>query len=707
MLDEIRTESPGPVTESLERLLDAVELIDATKTGTDISIGAELFPKLSSDRKEAAAFYTQAHNAEFLSAMTITDNMADWSDPALFDGFRICDLACGTGTLLRFAYAQIEAYHQAFKGRKKPNVEKLHKNAMEHGLYGVDVSPIAAHLTSAGLAMRSTNPYSLSNIGWVSVGDMRDDRKQKIKKRDFGAIKTGSIEYITASAITDMAHGMFGHSTGRESLDEHFSSVKIADGAFDVILMNPPYSRTRGGQSAFDIAGLSEEERKLCQEKWGDLVKEEPCVKTAGMAATYLCIARRKIRPGGMMGFVLPRTAAYADTWKVTRNMIECEFEDITVVATQSGKAIGRNAISADTNMEEMFLVARKKAESDGQRSDVRCVTLYEPILRLGVAIEMAKAVRAAPKDGPVIIGSEIGVSRMFKTLDGAGGGAPWSSVGVVGDSINDISIKLREGKLIGLDGEVIGTIPITRLDALFDVGPTHHLIGHISGKDDIGAFTFNRVLGDNDSMGRYRSLWSVDSKVQTSMMTHATHKGVRYRDEKADAMWDTRSNLFICRNVRWTSQKLVAAITSNDVMGGPSYTSLGHKDERVKKAFAMWANSIYGMMTYWSIGGRAQTRRSRLQVGALGSLKCPDFSSFGDKRLDAISSEFDRLSEKELAITNQADSDKVRDEINEKVSAMMGFGNYDARSVTKLWCAEPSVRKPKMKSARETLTPD
>ena len=71
----------------------------------------------------------------------------------------------------------------------------------------------------------------------------------------------------------------------------------------DVVLMNPPYTRTRGGLSSFDIKGLLDAERKACQKRWGELIRDEPCVKTPGMAPTFLCIARKKVKPGGRIGF--------------------------------------------------------------------------------------------------------------------------------------------------------------------------------------------------------------------------------------------------------------------------------------------------------------------------------------------------------------------------------------------------------------------
>ena len=51
--------SPSATKQALELLVEAVEKIERKKLGLYISVGAELFPKLSDDRKEAAAFYTQ------------------------------------------------------------------------------------------------------------------------------------------------------------------------------------------------------------------------------------------------------------------------------------------------------------------------------------------------------------------------------------------------------------------------------------------------------------------------------------------------------------------------------------------------------------------------------------------------------------------------------------------------------------------------
>ena len=653
ILDDVRKASPGPAAESLKMLQEAVEIIDAARMGGGISIGAELFPLLADDRKESAAFYTQAPAAEFLAAATIKFDMANWGDPDLFDGFRITDLSCGTGTLLRFGYKQVRTYHEQAGGTEE-TLERLHRAALERGICGADVSPIASHLTSTSLAVMSKQPYGETNIGWVGAG---------------GRDRTGSIEYLATSAVQDLLAKEFGMAAGQDgdarrprgrrrsaasegdgndgdampewAADRPPRPVVARDEDSDVVLMNPPYSRTRGGQSAFDISGLSDVERKACQKRWGKLIQGEPCDKRAGMAATFLCIARRKARPGGRIGLVLPRTAAFADTWSRTRDMVETWFEDVTVVAVAGGKALGRNALSAETHMEEMFLIATRR-KNRGSRSPIRCVTLHEPLTRVGEAAEIARAVAGGPGDGPIMLGlGEIGVSHMFKPSDD-GGGAPWSAVGSLGDALEMIKNGLLDGRLLCTDGAEASAFKMTTIGELFDIGPTHHLVGHIAGNEPIGAFTFTPVAGATDAAGRHRAMWSADSKTQRSMLALPTHKGAVHDEARAEAMWGRRTTLFYQRNMRWTSQAVVSVTTRSGAMGGSAWTGLSHDDERVKKAFALWANSVYGMVTYWATGQRTQHGRSRMQVNAIGGVRCPDFAALGDAALDRAAGDFD-----------------------------------------------------------------
>ena len=335
-------------TEALKRLTEAVGMIEDADLGQHINVGAELFPRLASDRKESAAFYTQPATAELLASLTIrqADTLeSEWARSDLLRRFIIADLACGTGTLLREGYLRVQSLHE-WAGGTAESVAELHRGAMEFGLRGTDISPIAAHLTSSSLAnIGKGESYGETQIGWVKVGGK--------------TALTGALEYLEATFTEDL----FGQSLGRAGGVQHeTSSVEVRHGSVNWILMNPPYSRTRGGQSAFDLTGLTKEDRKRCQKRWKVLVKDEPANLLAGMAASFLVLAKHKVKSGtGRMGFVLPLTCAFADSWTETRRMVESEFTDILLIATASGASLKHASFSADTGMEEMLLVATRR----------------------------------------------------------------------------------------------------------------------------------------------------------------------------------------------------------------------------------------------------------------------------------------------------------------------------------------------------------
>ncbi len=697
-------------TEALKRLIEAVGMIEDADLGQHINVGAELFPKLASDRKESAAFYTQPATAELLASLTIrqSDKLeSEWGRSDFLRRSIIADLACGTGTLLREGYLRVQTLHE-WAGGTEDSVAALHCGAMEHGLRGTDISPIAAHLTSSSLAnIGKGESYGETQIGWVKVGGR--------------TALTGALEYLEATFTEDL----FGQSLGRAGGVQHeASSVEVRHGSVDWILMNPPYSRTRGGQSAFDLKGLTEEDRKRCQKRWGVLVNDKPARLRAGMAASFLVLAKHKVKAGtGRIGFVLPLTCAFADTWTETRRMVEAEFTDIVLIATASGASLKQASFSADTGMEEMLLVAtRRKHPQKKGRALLHCVTLYEPCTRNGEAREVTRAIEQAKAQctatnmtHPITVGnSEIGcITVMYAN----GEGLPWNMVGVIHGGLALAADALTRGTLDHIAGTPIPLgLEMGTIEDIFHVGPTHHLIGHPKGNEPIGAFEFHPVTSETDAIGVDRALWEASAKTQRSLRVLPTHKGLAPpgvgSQEQRQKMRLYASTLFYARNLRWTSQALLSASTPQPTLGGSTWTALIHEDVRVRKAFALWWNSTLGMIVHWTQGQRTQNGRSRTQIGALRKIPCPRLDRLPDAVLEMAAARFDALCNQALRPAKDAAIDPVRQEIDAAVSYM--FEIHKAQSVSEevtslqsipesgirnameilrtLWCAEPSV---------------
>ena len=682
--------SPAAARDALATLGKAVQQIEQARLGLHINVGAELFPKLSEDRKQAAAFYTQPATAELLAGLTLRQGdlpASEWADGALFANRALADLACGTGTLLRAGYRRILAFHER-AGGTMASVAALHRAAMESGLVGTDISPIAAHLTSSSLAAIGVGePYGDTRIGWVEVGGV--------------TAAVGSLEYLRAASVSDLFDTVASRSTGKGEVGH---SVEVRERSVDWILMNPPYSRTRGGQSAFDIAGLSDKERKSCQKRWGVLTKGEPANRQAGMAASFLALARKKIKQGGRIGFVLPLTAAFAESWAVTRRMVEREFEDIVAVAVAAGQALGRDALSADTGMEEMLLVGTAAPPPRPGKRVIRLVTLARPVNRAGEAGEIARVILAALEAGggggsvhPVMAGNEeIGQVCLFEV---DGDGAPWGPLGATHMGLALAAEALARGRL-EFDGlsESLG-VAMSCVGDLFGIGPTHDRIGHPAGGDGRGAFRFFPVTGPDDALGSDRALWAADSAAQRRLLVLPTHKGTAPSGVGSDAlrqeMRRRRSPLHYARNMRWTSQALLAAAAERPVMGGRAWTALLHDSEIVQKAFALWANSTLGMMVHWTQGQRTQTGRSTTQIAALHRIPCPRLDRLPEAVLRRAAARFDELAARELRPACQAHADPVRIAIDDAVRCVFGLSGEAGTvmaALRRLWCAEPSV---------------
>ncbi len=680
---------------ALELLIEAAELIETSRISSQFNIGAELFPELADDRKESAAFYTQPATAELLADLTIRNSdltAENWADPKVLNKHCIADFACGTGTLLRAAYRRVLSLHEFESTTGNSALDDFHKNAVEHGLIGTDISPIAAHLTTASLAiMNLKQEYSKTRVGWLVVGGPK--------------ALTGSLEYLESDHVTDLFDEMGSVSVGNQE-NANAKELTVADSSVDWILMNPPYSRTRGGQAALDVAGMDEKTRTECQKRWGKLIHSLPAIKTAGMAASYLVLAKKKIKPSGRIGFVLPLTAAFAPSWKSTRAMLFEEFHDILAIAVLGGKALGKQALSADTGMEEMLLIATRNCEKteDLKGNNIFTVTLYEPTHSIGQSAEIARSILTTKEEiqhpgdwRPLKVGNdEIGHIELGSI---ANSDYPWSQLGTLNPHFYVSAKHLTEGRLFWKDRCESLNLPMTTLSAMFNVGPTHDLIGYPVGGNARGAFEIHEFNEHDSVLTPDLSLWRANSETQQQLLVQPTHKALpRYDRQVPQAeqnMRQTASTLLYSRNMRWTSQAIISATTAQSVLGGSTWTTLQHDRPEIYSVFSLWSNSTLGMITHWTQGTRTHSGRSRTQIESLKAIPCPDFNYLKAARVNKAQKYYETLREQKLLPACQAHEDPVRKQIDEAIVDILELPRDTInliRDLCYLWCCEPSV---------------
>ena len=329
-------------TEVLTRLSNLADRIAGLRLGNRVDFAGELFPELLSDREETAAHYTLPETAELLSQLAVARlNPADWGAPEVVAALKIADLACGTGSLLRAAYRHIRSRHDAAGG----SGQGLHQRMMEESIVGLDINALASHMTAAGLSMMEMEtPYHDTNIAAVPVPGG----------------KTGSLELLAAEQITDVV-GQLARTATANQVEP--VNIAVPNASRDLVIQNPPYLRARGGRKIFDVAGISEGDRRNSKNRLSalraQLRREGVAIidGQAGFGTDFSALADRKLKPGGVFASVLPLTAAHAESWTGFRKTIEAEYRNITAIAFTADDGA---MMSADTHMNEMLVIASK-----------------------------------------------------------------------------------------------------------------------------------------------------------------------------------------------------------------------------------------------------------------------------------------------------------------------------------------------------------
>ena len=668
---------------TLSALGELADEVSSARLGNRVDFAGELFPELLKDREETAAHYTLPVTAELLAGLAVDRlGVGDWSNTEELRRLRIADMACGTGALLRAVYGHIRHNYES----TGESISDLHKALMEDCLTGIDINPLAAHMTAAGLSSSGLDiEYERSNIAAVRVKG--------------GGV--GSLSLLVSGQLTNMMD----EAKFDAVKEKDVATITVANESQDLVIQNPPYSRARGERKLFDVAGIDEYERELSLARlqsirgWMKRNGDEMISGPAGLASDFSALAGMKLRSNGVFATVLPITAARAESWSGFRKTIERDYEDIIAIAF-TGHETGM--MSADTYIGEILLIANKRP--GGEAASVLCVNLSEPPRSLaealwyrGVISDLAQSENDA---GVLSLGGVIG---SWVRAASPNPGFPWFAVGMRNHDLAAVAARLIAGELYSPRDRVGWRldVPITTLGQMAGIGPTHNLIGHIQGNDDIGAFTFDPV--DAGDIPTHPALWAAHARAQQRLTVPPTHGGLPMYgggDDRTRAMLDKRGDLFISRTLRMTSQALAAARTSERMMGGRAWTVLMSDDDGMKAALAIWLNSTLGLMLRTCYAQNTQAGRAVMQIRALAGFPVPDFGAAtpaGEHARAVALDRIDDLAMLSLRPISYAHADDNRKRIDEAALEMVGLGDVPeaARALDFLrdiWCREPQV---------------
>ena len=695
------------------------------KVATDIAVmgatsqhdfGGQLFQKLINDRKFLASYYTLPSSAAFLAELAVSRMDKDWSDADVLTNLRVGDFSCGTGALLSAAY---NAIRLRYRGDGKDDAD-IHKDMMERVVVGLDIMPAATHLTTSVLS--SAHPtviFRKTDIVTLLYGVHR------IKETGYNPETCiGSLDYISAQAALPLFPTGHDHYSGTEGKVR--TPVNVPHETFDLVIMNPPFKRpcNNEGQDkdseipnpAYAGFGTSEEEQEKMAEKRAEIYRNRSKTKNnpwyrdkndlagegrAGLATWFMDLADVKVKPGGVVAFIIPATFSNGRFWEKARRLLENRYRDILVVNITSSEQKGR-AFSDDTAMAECIVVATRKLDNDTGRKGFSVASIDQRPASVLEAVYFGRTIASEVKsrsNDRLCVGSQK-FGRIVYSDSSLSRGA----IGGIQDAdVEETAIMLRDGRLrlphLRKDVE----LPIIHLKELgYGRKDSKYITGKL--KED-GTYwgPFDREPLDK-GIPKYPMLWAHHadanrSGLESRMIVKPDSQGVVRQGYKKEAeeYWRTyATKLCFNQEFQLTSQRLAACMTQDKVIGGRAWPSFRCQDESWNEPIVLWMNTTLGLITFWFKGTRQQMQRPIVKDGPLKTLPIYDMRTLTDGQIGTAKQVFKEFCKQDMLPANRACEDPVRQDLDRAVLLdVFGLPKRIMEPLDMLrdkWCREPSV---------------
>ena len=597
----------GESAEILDVLRPTAQQVNATGVDNAHDLTGRIFQRLIADRKYLATFYTRPASAALLASLAVAKlgGGVNWSDVDDVGELRVGDFACGTGALLSAVYEQIAARHQRAGG----DTATLHPVMMEEVLYGCDVMPSAIHITGSTLSGIQPNvqfgnsrlytmPYGRQKDGTVSIGSLEllgSSDVQTLFNTSDPALRTGSVGEETAAQV----------------------NVDIQDNSFDLVIMNPPFTRAgsdwegddREGDSIKQFRGLGTDQdtQKEMSSKLRRFTKATCSHGYAGLASAFAALGNRKLKPGGVLALVLPLSMAKGESWKKFRQMMTRDYTDLTVLSIAAADN-DELSFSADTGMAEGLVIARKRRPADNVTHRGYFTSLANRPQGFVPASSIAKGIVTSDcpwsiEDGP------YGSTPLFVGNEWSGEicGSPrdvWAGVRISDYSLTQTAHALADSKL-WLPG---------KSEALEIVTVPLNLVGK-------RGFYHKAIAGDSSSAfnktnysptSTYPCLWNHSAERETRVICEMDSQLQvrRGKETRATEVWATATRSHINLDFRFNSQPLAVAFTERASLGGRAWPNVGFEVSHFDYVFTLWENSTLGLLSFWWHSNRQQSGR-------------------------------------------------------------------------------------------------
>lgn len=546
-----------------------------------------------------ATYYTSIPAASLLANLAIKTPNPNWDFKDLegIARLRVIDPACGSGTLLSATYSAIK---DQFVLARPANLDLvgLHRLLVEQVLSGWDVLDYAAHLTLTTLSMHSNLVrIDKSNIYTVPAGI------------DDTGVHLGSLDYLwSQQRLTGRG---FSAIPVQQSLAERLPQ-DIAVGDYDLVIMNPPFSRSakpniKFGYSTEDTrAKMSDELRRLAAQN------QISGIGQAGLGAYFMLLALKLVRPEGRIAVVIPRALLSGVSWRKVREHFEeaCEIEYIVSNYDPGNAQEGIEPWnwSENTALGEVLIIARKTEMLPDERSCTFINLWHKPKNEVEGLITSHQITRARELPADISIEQWQPLTLQKKTI-GSLYRVPQSSLArnwlapcVFADPhLNALVLKCMDQKL--------PCIPLKQ----------------IAKKLGVDIKQVKDHFAPADRTTPYPMVWGHQGAMNTILL-HSEHLGWGRpkRGKSSQQLYNVgAATVLIAERPHLSTEALLAMTTPSKVLT-TAFWEVHLKDDRYVAPLLLWANSTYGILQFLacatsSMGDIFKMKKDQLQDMPIG----------------------------------------------------------------------------------------
>lgn len=630
--------------------------------------------------KYHATYYTSIPAARLLARLLINlpSGLTTEKVPPTYgnEPLRIVDFACGSGTLLSAIYKEIDAKHRIES--EQIRVDDLHRCLVEEGIWGFDVLHHAVHLAATVLSLHNPIPVKASRLFALRLGEGK---------------YLGSVNFLSSPDIgQDMLLTGATRAEGESISVTKREAKTITLPNFHICIMNPPFTRSVGGNLLF--GSLPKKERAELQKTLSQLLKEKELsgIGQAGLGAVFVFIADKYLVENGRMGLVLPRAVLSGVSWRKVREKLLKDYH-IEYIIT-SYETNNQWNFSENTDLSEVLLVARKTQNGDEPRYTF-FVNLWKKPSNELEAIYLGTQLKELYDSAKLYDIENSNASPYHLKLHGKKIGEIYSAkltennFGVYNIfsqmELNRVMLFLRKGIVYLPDQGIVGNIRLGTLSKLkAEIGP------------DVRQVHATFKVSETAAGSIYKAFWGYDSSV-TKTISQTPNAYLEPKNAgKARDLWNKRGRLLVVERARLNTYTVLSTYLEEDVLSNVWWPIKVEDD--VAKILVFWLNSTFGLLLLLSIAEVTQGPWVKFKKEHLWEMPIIDVNRIGRKAKTCLLSLYNRelhgrkISESNLkALPKEFANPLVRKEIDEEICKTLGL-DLKLDTLYKLLAKEPMI---------------